>query len=112
MFKSEAESTVVFPVEYVNALPVTYIHPIVCVPVPPTNVPLEVNLRVYAGFIVTTPLPKEHVDALQFNKLDMPEISVRPATVSPADVVPSHVVKLPALMVRLLAQVRAKEYVR
>jgi hypothetical protein len=53
----------------------------------------------------TTPLPRLTVLALQSN---VPVIEVAFVTVKSALVVPSHVVKLPAVIVRLLATVRGK----
>jgi hypothetical protein len=52
------------------------------------------------------PLPVIKVDALQSN---VPLTEVLAVTVKLADTVPSQVVKLPVVIVRLLATVRAKE---
>jgi hypothetical protein len=73
------------------------------VPVPPSNTPLAPIVNAQSSVL---PLPIETVPAFVDN---VPVNAQVPLTVRLALVVPSQVVKLPAVTVRLLATVRAKE---
>jgi len=92
---------VIVPVLSVSA-PATCIAPQVWFPVPQSKVPLK--------FTGTDGLvhPEANDTVAAFVE-SVPPIDVAPVTVKFALVVPSHNVKLPAVMVRLLATVRAKD---